>query len=135
MDIAATATVMAQATPAVAGPAATPPVDDLAAARFQEVMNAQPAPVAQAVQEAFPGVPASQRTLGDSILAGMQNLSSEFQQSWKTVNAALDAGSLMTMSDMLKLQMGIVQMSIQYDLVGKAISRSTQNIDQLVKMQ
>jgi type III secretion protein I len=33
------------------------------------------------------------------------------------------------------LQLGITQVSIQYDLVGKIISRSTQNIDQLVKLQ
>jgi type III secretion protein I len=65
----------------------------------------------------------------------MQGLSSEFQQSWKTVNAVLDGGAAMTTYDMLKLQMGLTQMSIQYDLVGKAISRSTQNLDQLVKMQ
>ncbi len=116
--------------------AATPlGADPSATTRFSEIMNAQPTPLAEAIDQAYPTLPVENRTLGDSILAGMQNLSTEFQQSWKTVNAALDAGSTMTMSDMLKLQMGLTQMSIQYDLVGKAIARSTQNLDQLVKLQ
>lgn len=120
-------------------PAAAPVAqvaDPLATARFSEVMNAQPTPVAEAVEAAYPqALPGERKTLGDTILSGMQGLSSEFQQSWKTVNAVLDGGSAMTTYDMLKLQMGLTQMSIQYDLVGKAISRSTQNLDQLVKMQ
>lgn len=129
------------------------PADQLAVARFAEIMDAQPTPVAQAVQTSLAAVSPSQaslmgggsevsasavqgpRTLGDQVLAGMQNLSEDFQQSWKTVSAALESGSAMTTSDMLKLQMGLTQMSIQYELVGKAISRSTQNLDQLVKLQ
>ncbi|HZY20510.1 MAG TPA: type III secretion system inner rod subunit SctI [Ramlibacter sp.] len=138
MDIAAAANLAALAAPAPApavhAPTAAP--DDLAAARFSELMDVQPTATAQAVQEAFaPAAVAGPRTLGDAILGGMQNLSTEFQQSWRTVNAALDAGANMTMAEMLKLQIGVAQMSVQYDMVGKAISRSTQNIDQLVKMQ
>jgi type III secretion protein I len=133
MDIAATARMGAAAAPMPAN-AVTPP-DDLAAAQFNQVMNASPAPLTQAIREAYPTGTTGPVSLGDSILSGMQNLSSDFQQSWRAVNTALDSSSMMTMSDMLKLQIGIVQMSIQYDLVGKAISRSTQNLDQLVKMQ
>lgn len=130
------------------------PADQLAVARFAEIMDAQPTVVAEAVQASLApaasvstgwggggvmgaSAPAVQgpRTLGDQVLAGMQNLSEDFQQSWKSVSAALESGSAMTTSDMLKLQMGLTQMSIQYELVGKAISRSTQNLDQLVKLQ
>lgn len=129
------------------------PADQWAVVRFAEIMDAQPTAVAQAVQAglgpapvAVAGLPSTgperatssvqgSRTLGDQVLAGMQNLSEDFQQSWKTVSAALESGSAMTTSDMLKLQMGLTQMSIQYELVGKAISRSTQNLDQLVKLQ
>lgn len=130
--------LLAAAVPPALDPAAAVPLvaDPLATARFSEVMNAQPTAVAEAVEAAYPAaVQAGSRTLGDTILSGMQGLSTEFQQSWKTVNTILDGGSSMTTYDMLKLQMGLTQMSIQYDLVGKAISRSTQNLDQLVKMQ
>ena len=133
MDIAATARMGAAGAPVPAN--AVMPPDDLAAAQFNQVMNASPAPLTQAIREAYPAGTTGPVSLGDSILSGMQNLSSDFQQSWRAVNTALDSSSMMTMSDMLKLQIGIVQMSIQYDLVGKAISRSTQNLDQLVKMQ
>jgi len=136
MEIAATATLAAL--PAAASPAPAPAaVDDLAAQRFQQIMEppAAQAPPVEVPTDGSPSVNDGPRTLGDTILSGMNKLSAEFQQSWRTVNAVLDEGSRMTMADMLKLQMGMVQMSVQYDLVGKAISRSTQNLDQLVKMQ
>lgn len=45
------------------------------------------------------------------------------------------ASASLNIQDMLKLQMQLVQTSFQYELVGKAISRSTQNLDQLVRIQ
>lgn len=144
MDIIATG-VLGNLTTAGPDAASTGPLgaaDSLAAAQFSQIMQAAPAGAVDAAGPAPQVAAASQplstegpRSLGETILSGMQNLSQEFQQSWKTVNAVLDSGSAMTTSDMLKLQMGLTQMSIQYDLVGKAISRSTQNLDQLVKMQ
>lgn len=73
--------------------------------------------------------------MGDSILASMQSVSSGFKQSMGMVQAALDSGQAMTMSDMLRVQMGLAQVSVQYELVGKAVSRAAQNLDQLVKLQ
>lgn len=74
--------------------------------------------------------------MGDRILAGMQSVSGEFQSAWKSVSASLDANAeTMGMHNLLKLQMHLVQVSVQYDLVGKAVSRSTQNFDQLVRVQ
>lgn len=120
--------------------------DALAAARFSELMRvdtvAAPVTVQPAVELVPPNTaiqtpvaPAQNASIGDRILSGMQGLSGDMQQSWSTVKNALENSSNMTTADMLKLQMGLTQMSIQYDLVGKAISRSTQNLDQLLKMQ
>lgn len=124
--------------------------DALAAARFTELMRldatpaAQPAPDIAPVSAIYqtqgplpvaPVAPDPNASIGDRILSGMQSLSSDVQQSWQTVKTALDNPGNMTTAEMLKLQMGLTQMSIQYDLVGKAISRSTQNLDQLLKMQ
>lgn len=142
MEIAAAINLAGLATPSLdkVGPTMAP--DDLTAQRFREAMAAPPvaepvAPdiVAPADQAAPPPMIIKSATLGDAILGGIQNLSSEFQQSWRTVHAALESGNQMTMTEMLKLQMGLVQVSVQYEMMGKAISRSTQNIDQLVKMQ
>jgi type III secretion protein I len=116
-------------------------VSPLATARFAEIMGTAPTPVAEAAQAAAAASAVNRSaaskavSLGDNILAGMQNLSTDFKQAWQSVSSALDANSPLTSSELLKLQMGITQLSVQYDLVGKAISRSTQNLDQLVKMQ
>lgn len=118
--------------PAGVGPG---PADPSATARFNEVMGSQPTPLAEAIDQAYPAVAPAGGTMGDNILAGLRNLSADFKQSWQSVNTVLDAGSPAKITDLLRLQMGLTQMSIQYELVGKAIGRSTQNLDQLVKMQ
>ena len=38
-------------------------------------------------------------------------------------------------AELLKVQVALMQISVQYELIGKAVSRSTQNLDQLVKVQ
>jgi type III secretion protein I len=117
--------------------------DALATARFSELMQASPAisptsaPVAvesTAVQQT-PTTALSGVSLGDRILTGMQGVSSDFQSSWKSVAATLESGETLSTQDLLKLQLQLTQVSVQYDLVGKAISRSTQNFDQLVRVQ
>ena len=144
------AALAASSPAATALPSVALGADDLAAARFSEMMNARAvrdaeanveakrAAAAQTVQKTDTGNQADgepePRSAGEAILNGVRNLSSDFQSTWQSVAHALD-GNQVTMSDMLKLQLTLVQMSVQYEMVGKAISRSTQNIDQLVKMQ
>ena len=74
-------------------------------------------------------------SMGDNILNGLQSMASEFKQNVSNVTASLDAGTNMGVSELLKVQMGLMQMSVQIEMVGKGISRSTQNLDQLVKIQ
>jgi len=140
MDINAASMLASLASMPTSGPAtATAAADPLATARFEQIMQmpatTEATKAAEATAGGVPAVSPEHRTMGDSILNGMQNLSADFQQSWKTVSSALESGNTMTTTDMLKLQLGLTQMSVQYDLVGKAISRSTQNLDQLVKLQ
>jgi type III secretion protein I len=152
------ATVIAQlANVAAAAPVVSAPpsvglgADDLAAARFSEMMNARAvedtesnveakrARAETTVQGADTGNAAGQqgqpKSFGDAILDGVSNLSSSYQEAWRTVGTVVDGNKPVVMGDMLRLQLTLVQMAIQYEMVGKAISRSTQNIDQLVKMQ
>ena len=132
------ARMVADTATAKAVPATLPP-DDLAAARFNAIMQPAQAAPADATGTVAPlagadGVAAGKTaSLGDTVLRGMQNLSTEFKQTFDWVRGALDGQ--VSMNDMLKLQIGITQSSLKYDLVGKAIGRSTQNLDQLVKMQ
>jgi type III secretion protein I len=111
--------------------------DPQAAARFTELMEAPDA--AGGVDEAAAVQPAAastaSRTLGDNILGGLQHLSSDLKQTWRRVGEALDGGSSLRAQDLLRMQVGLAEMSVQYELVSKAVSRTTQNIDQLVKLQ
>lgn len=117
------------------------PADEVTATRFAEMMKPAPAPD----DPARPGAPGAPQgsvddpgrptTLGDSILEGMKHLSHDFDETRRAVRASLDPGHAMTFGDALRLQLSLTELSIQNELVGKAISRSTQNIDQLVKMQ
>ena len=140
MDIAATSlatTLMGSTLDPASAPLA--PADPLATAQFAQMMGAQ-APAAEppppvVIDSAAVLLPAENRTMGDNILTGMESMSSEYRQAMTKVNAALDSSGDMTISDMLRLQMGLMQISVQHELVAKGISRSTQNLDQLVKIQ
>ncbi|MBQ2648835.1 type III secretion system inner rod subunit SctI [Achromobacter sp. SIMBA_011] len=115
---------------------------ELAAQRFAAIMNA-PEPQAPALtglqaalQTAFaPAVDAAPATLGNQILASLRNTTTEYSEKWQNISGRLDAmSSAPAIADMLRLQADLVQVSVQYELVGKAVSRTTQNIDSLVRM-
>lgn len=150
MDIIHTAVLapLAQASAATA-PAATAAPNALATARFAELMALPPdASVAShamqgsglgtALQSLAPSSPLeTNASFGDRILNSIQNVSGELKTSWDSIANTVNTSSndVLTMHDMFKLQLQLVQTSFQYELVGKAISRSTQNLDQLVRIQ
>lgn len=128
--------------PAIPGLMGLAAADPQATARFADLMAQPSAPVSASaplhdeVSTVHGSVaPATGGTLGDAILGGIKNASADFQDKWASVQSVLEGGKLTSVSEMLKLQLGVVQMSVQYEVLGKAVSRSTQNIDQLVKMQ
>lgn len=119
--------------------------DAAATQRFAALMRPAEAEPAAAIAAGGP-VPANHAldptaakgpsSVGDRILGGMQNVSQEFRDSWTQVSGMLRAGSPeLDMQAMLKLQLHLTQASVQYDMLGKAVSRSTQNFDQLVRVQ
>lgn len=150
MDIVNTAALAsaigaAQGTAATTAASATTAPDALAAARFSEIM-AQPVaipPVVDVAQTAaasssLPPAPAlsADASVGDRILNGMHKVSEDFRHSFDSVNKMLDAtGNNLNVREMLKLQLQLTQVTFQFDMVGKAVSRSTQNLDQLVRVQ
>lgn len=112
--------------------------DALATAQFSNLMAApdatpvQPPVVTDATVRA---ASLDKPSMGDNILGSLQSMASEFKQNVSHVTATLEVGTNMGISDLLKVQMGLMQMSVQIEMVGKGISRSTQNLDQLVKIQ
>lgn len=74
-------------------------------------------------------------SLGNQILAGLKTASTDYAQKWQDVTAGLnEMARNPSAANMLKVQSELLQVSVQYELVGKAVSRSTQNIDTLVRM-
>ena len=78
--------------------------------------------------------PLAAPSLGEAILSGLKSASTNLSSSWTNASQALSSPQL-TMADMLMLQLTVVQSSIQYDLLGKVISKSTQNVEQIIKTQ
>ncbi len=144
MDIASIPVASSLATPVITSTLPQRP-SEAATAQFSALMQAQPSQLAALPSDrtSKPDDVTPQRvdtdqpsSVGDRILAGMQGVSAEFQTAWKSVSASLEANApAMSMQDLLKLQLQLVQVSVQYDMVGKAVSKSTQNFDQLVRMQ
>ena len=129
----------AVATPA---PTAAPTFSADAGARFTELMStatapADPAPITAAIPQAIAqAYPAGEGSLGDRILRGLNRVQSSFSETVGAVQKSLDPGAPAPgVSDLLRLQLSMAQLSLQAELVGKVIGRSTQNIDQLVRMQ
>ncbi|MGV8294880.1 SctI family type III secretion system inner rod subunit BscI, partial [Pseudomonas aeruginosa] len=75
-------------------------------------------------QSAFtPAVDAAPATLGNQILASLRNTTTEYSEKWQNISGRLDAmSSQPAIADMLRLQADLVQVSVQYELVGKAVS-------------
>lgn len=125
----------AEASPAL--PAAAP--NELAAARFAQLMKATNGALAVAPPDAAAlpkatevGVPLS---LGDRMLASLQGASNDFKSIWRVAESRLQTDQTMTLQEMMAMQLQVTQMTVQYDLLGKVVSRSAQNFDQLVRVQ
>lgn len=135
--------------PATSGLAATDSIakaapDSLAAARFAALMAQPPVPVAAAapapevaaLSAASGAGPAGPASVGERILSGMHGVAGDMQTAWGNISDMLRAGEHQVgVQDMLRLQMNLMQVTMQYELVGKAVSRTGQNIDHLVRLQ
>lgn len=119
-----------------AGPPSVAMPDALATARFNALMQT-PLPPSASISNPPAPTASEGAIVGERILQGLQSVSSELQSTWKSVQTGLDsaATTAMSMQELLRLQLQLVQVSVQYDFVGKAVSRSTQNLDQLVRVQ
>ncbi|MVW78580.1 type III secretion system inner rod subunit SctI [Bordetella sp. 02P26C-1] len=144
MDISslAHAVVSSQGTNAVASVSPSSAPSELVTERFNAMMSSAPvhavattatpagAMISTAASSALQG-----QGLGHQILAGLQSASSGYTQRWKDMAIGLEqVARHPSAANMLKVQSELLQASVQYELVGKAISRSTQNIDTLVRM-
>jgi hypothetical protein len=104
----------------------------MAAAPSTPIAPAQPVPVAAAVEVLQPV--ARSGTLGDVILDRLESSSTHVRNAWAEAEQTFNRADL-RMSDMLKLQMTVLEASIHYDLISKGIAKANQGLDQMLKTQ
>lgn len=97
---------------------------------YQEKINSQ-IPSYNAIGS-LPKDPIS--TIGGKILNSLQNVSKEVSTSWQQINSLANQDTF-NMTSIVHAQAALITASLEFDLVGKVISKTTQNIDQLIKLQ
>ena len=106
--------------------------------RFNQAMSVSPdaaGSVSLAAQPLSGTAPiVAKPSLGDAIISGLQSTSDNINAKWAHVTEAL-AGQELTVTDALRLQMSVMQASVQYELMSKGISKTVQNLDQTLKTQ
>jgi type III secretion system YscI/HrpB-like protein len=120
------------------GGASAEDIQKLQAALNQPPAEAQAPNGAAPVQgvEAVNGVQAVEQTSpGAKILDSVANMRTGLQDAMREMTNVLSKGSEMSPAEMMKVQMKFQQVSIQQDLLSKIVSKSEQNVDQLLKGQ
>ena len=118
MEIAALSAVLVA--PAQALPPAVPTADALATERFNAIMNGPDSAgvtgVQSMLQSSFPIAPLDTApTLGGQILSGLRSVSTDFSAKWQGINSGLEnMGAQPAVSEMLRLQSQLLQVSVQY---------------------
>jgi type III secretion system YscI/HrpB-like protein len=140
MDIhtlSAAAASLPQARPPAGAAAATPLADPQDTARFQALMAPPPAPMASALPDAsaIAPVPEAGTSLGDAILKKVDEVHAGLESQWDQLSKAGQAQSPMTVTELMQFQSTAIQSSVQFELVGKVVSKSEQDLETLVKMQ
>lgn len=104
------------------------------AARFSDVLQStDPSPDRLVVA---PPVDPAGGHLGDAILSSLEGVGREYAAKSQRITAALTPDSeLLSVSELLRLQLAVADSSMFVELVGKAVSKATQHIDQLTKLQ
>lgn len=109
--------------------------DDLAQGRFREVMNGPLLMDAPADVNPRRREPNEGKSLGDAILSGVDQLTSDFQQAWAATQQGRAADtSTWSVAQMIQLQGHILEASVMLDVVGKGVSKAVQDIEQLTKV-
>lgn len=150
MDITTIASAALPASATASAPAVRAPLaaDDPAALRFSQVMGASvplapddPVAGAASAGAAPPGSPPGESVaprplnMGESILNTLQGVSEDLRQSQVRIQAGLDPEGGLSIHQALSLQLEVAMMSLNFEMVGKVISKATQDVNELTKLQ
>jgi hypothetical protein len=111
-------------------------VSSVDAEAFSRLLSGPKPEASPDASQSIGAITPTSNTLGDSILRSLQSMGGEFTNAWgNIVKATGPADGPMSMTDALNVQWHMVTVSAQYEAIGKAIGKSAQDIDQLVRTQ
>ncbi|WP_461537753.1 type III secretion system inner rod subunit SctI [Spongorhabdus nitratireducens] len=121
-------------------PEQTPDADS--ADQFDKLMNAgqqpqeqTPAELPDAVNKLDGTEQASKPTLGDKILQGFQGVRDNIEGQAANIHQKMNSSEIMSTKDIIETQQALAKLQVTEDLVGKIVSKSTQNLESLLKNQ
>lgn len=124
----------ATAAASAAGPQASTGVAALDASKFDASNNPQVSAGNHVLTDPALNRSTEGGTPGDKIIKSLQSASNTMQGRLAGIDSALEASGG-DLGKMLKIQVQVTQFSIEADLTSKVVSKSTQDLDQLTKMQ
>jgi len=81
-----------------------------------------------------PAGPSPLNGLGDRLVNGLDQASNEYLDLKNSIGGK-PGGAEPSLVEMLRMQATVIQATVTFELAGKVISRSTQNVDQLTRIQ
>lgn len=85
-----------------------------------------------AINDNITGV--EETTLGDKFFQILSNTKQEINEKTTNIESSLKVEEITPM-DLIRLQYEIAEITIQQELISKGVSKSTQNVDTLLKAQ
>ena len=110
-------------------------------ARLSDLLSARDAQASKATQQVEPPAADVQplrpnSTMGDAMLRNLDSAGRSYSEVNAKIMDVLKVGSAnLNMADLLRIQIMLVDTSMKVDLIGKGISKATQEIDQITKLQ
>jgi type III secretion protein I len=132
---------VAVATPLSTAPDGLAEVSQTDASRFRALLTGEVAPAtagdnAQSLAALDGPATATGGALGDMILRSLGDVRDRIQTAYSGIDAMVAPNAAPpTVGDVLALQYRLMQVSVEYELVAKVVSKSAQNLEQLVKVQ
>lgn len=135
MDINAISQLAGATAPAPIASAAPAAPDDLAVDRFSQALGT-PAASGPADPAATPARPDHvPTTLGESILAGLDDWSARMRSSWSAVHEPLGTAGQMTSARLIDYQVKLMDFQVSFELYSKGVSKSVQDLENSLKTQ
>jgi hypothetical protein len=76
------------------------------------------------------------RSMGEVILAKMDSVGKKFTTNMEEIHSLLEKSpNSLSLPDLLKIQIELGALTLEIDLVGKGVTKATQDVDQLSKLQ